>query len=277
MKQKTVALAVFGSTVAIVTVGLYANWIKPPVDSRHTMSQSGHNSLASYGRNFADDRIMVGESHFVFVGKIIRQIGNEFVDGIPATQFEVEPLLNIKGMLDKTIILAQMGVSYDNGKLTSYEGDKPLVPGATYLFATQYGVTQNGVRRELYAISAPQYDRALIADDPGLTNDDLKALAERNERVTAYQNAYPNEMPPKGAVEHGTAWNNYQSFQSGHLLTPPSFEASPATNAPAGDSVSSPIPSDAPTGDVASPTAAPATDSPAPSPVDSGTAAPSES
>src|SRR5438132_10007795 len=108
-QRKTAAVAVTCVTVAIVAVGFYGHWFTSTV-GRQPKIQNGRNSLASYGRNYADDRNMVGESHFVFVGKIVRQTGNEFVDGIPATQFEVEPLLNIKGILQQRIILAQMGV-----------------------------------------------------------------------------------------------------------------------------------------------------------------------
>jgi hypothetical protein len=184
-------------------------------------------SLASYGRNVADDRVMVGESHYIFVGKILAKTSEDLVDGIPATQYLVKIISNVKGVLHDNVTVAQMGVRYYDGKLTSYEGDTPLITGATYLFATQYGITSSGERQVLYAISAPPYDRELITEDATLSDTELMARAEGNSRVKAFEMAYPNELPSKGEVEGGTNWNNYQSFLSGHLLTPPPVVSSP--------------------------------------------------
>jgi hypothetical protein len=109
----------------------------------------------------------------------------------------------------------------------------------------------------------------------------LKALAEKNDKVIAFQNAYPNEILPPGEVERNTAWNNYQSLQSGHLLTPPPFvgsnsDVSPET-LPANDTAQQP---NTPTAESVSPSATPVesvapTDmpSPTPSPTDSVPAA----
>ncbi len=130
------------------------------------------------------------------------------------------------------------------------------------LFATRH------VDDPWYHISVPPYDRHLISRDTSLSDAQLSAIAESDERVIALKNAYPREILSPADVGHNTTYNSYQSLQSGHLFTPPSDVSAPspvdaASNAPV-------APSDAPTNDVASPT--PSIDATAPtdaSPTDS--------
>jgi len=52
---------------------------------------------AMYPANFADDRILMGASHDVFIGRVISQIGTQVIGGAPQTQFTVSVIANIKG------------------------------------------------------------------------------------------------------------------------------------------------------------------------------------
>lgn len=61
-------------------------------------------------------------------------------------------------------------------------GVQGLNTGATYVFAALYDP-----RQDLYGIGAPEYDRKMISDDPNLGNDQLKGLAEQDERVKQLQ------------------------------------------------------------------------------------------
>jgi len=181
-----------------------------------------------------DDRYLMGMSHYVFVGKVHTKTGSDFmVDVLPSALYEVEVILNIKGILQGNVTIAQLGIThYRNGRLYSIFGDNPLQPGATYLFATRYLVKDN-----MYAISGPPYDRKLMTSDSGLSNAQLKELALKDERVRALQAAYPNEILSRNDdINGGTAWNNYKSFQSGHLFAPPPFVESNPSDAPATES-----------------------------------------
>ncbi len=186
------------------------------------------NGDAQYAYDFDDNRIMVGSAHYIFVGKVLSQVGDETLDGIiAATQFKVDVIVNIKGNISGSVIVNQLGVVVKNGRLTSYNGDKPLQVGATYLFAARYD-------KNWYHISVPPYDRKLISAEPELSVDQLKALAEQDERVIALRASYPYEKLSPADVLSGITYNSYESLKSGHLFTPPPFVPG-ATNVPAGE------------------------------------------
>src|SRR5208283_2855484 len=65
----------------------------------------------------------------------------------------------------------------------------------------------------------------------------LKTIAELNPRVIALEAAYPNEKVDSYDVTHNTAYNSYQSLQSGQLFTPPPFVESSPSVAPATESI----------------------------------------
>lgn len=110
-------------------------------------------SEISYGNadfvNVTDDRELIGAVHNVFFGKVIAQTGNK-INTVPAgkaggfspqTQFSVEVLENVKGNLNGMITVNQYGGYKEEGnvnRLVLIEGDKPLEPGKTYLFATRF-------------------------------------------------------------------------------------------------------------------------------------------
>src|SRR5262245_44833860 len=71
---------------------------------------------ASYPADFSDDRVLVGESHNIFVAKIIRQIGERERGIGPETQFQATVIKNIKGDLQGNVVIDQSG-GYRNGTL----------------------------------------------------------------------------------------------------------------------------------------------------------------
>jgi hypothetical protein len=89
--------------------------------------------------DFNDKRKLVGESDNVFIGEVIKQVGEEDLTGKPNTQFTVKVLTNIKGNLEGTVTVNQEAGYYkENGELYLLltEGDELLIPNETYLFTS---------------------------------------------------------------------------------------------------------------------------------------------
>jgi len=153
-------------------------------------------------------------------------------------EYKVSVLLNIKGNLEGIVVM--------------YGHD--LQPGSTYLV----GARRRFSNSQIISVFVP--GRKLISSDETLPDDQLKLLAEKDERVLALQQAYPTEVLPLSDVQRGTAWNNYQSLQSGNLLTPPSD--SPGVQAPTTEPAASVSPANTAAESIAP--SAPADTSPAP-------------
>lgn len=88
---------------------------------------------------YSDKRSISDDSENIFIGEVIKQVGNENFQGKPSTQFSVRITQNIKGgFLDDIIVNQQAGYYKEKGKLylSKYEGDAVLKPGSMYLFAT---------------------------------------------------------------------------------------------------------------------------------------------
>lgn len=153
----------------------------------------------SYGHadsviNVTDDRELVGAVHNVFIGNVIAQTGNKpntpppeagDTPGFsPQTQFSVEIMENIKGNLNGTITVSQYGgyIEKDGvNRLVLIEGDKPLEPGKTYLFATRFNDIDGW-----YTIFVPAYGDLPITDQT-----DKKNMVER------FKKAFAQEIPIK--------------------------------------------------------------------------------
>jgi hypothetical protein len=200
--------------------------------------ESGRDGSSSV--DLSDDRNLLGIAHYLFIGKVISQGEPKKLSIFTLYPYTMDVLLNIKGTLQGAVTV------YTHG----------LQPGSTYLLGARWNENDWGL------ITSFLDGRELLSSDETLTSEQLTSLAEKNDRVIALQKAYPNEISFYGDVMHPTTWNSYQSLQSGHLLTPPPFEPSPAANAPANNSATSPVPVNVSTIDAASPT--PSTDTTAP-------------
>lgn len=166
--------------------------------------------------DFSDDRVLMGASQNVFVGKVIKQVGTKsFGATFPETQFLVEIVFNLKGNLSGEVSINQPG-GYRNGTLTITDDGDPRVshdgagylfaPGSTYLFATRYSKKNN-----IYGVSS-SYTWKLISANKTLTTNQLRTLSVNNERVKKLQTVYPNEiLSPFDIETHNTA-NSFQSL-----------------------------------------------------------------
>lgn len=166
--------------------------------------------------DFSDDRVLMGASQNVFVGKVIKQVGTKsFGATFPETQFLVEVVSNLKGNLNGEVAINQPG-GYRNGTLTIMDDGDPHVssngkgylfaPGSTYLFATRYSKKNN-----IYGVSS-SYTWKLISTNKTLTTNQLRTLSVGSERVKKLQTVYPNEiLSPFDVEAHNTA-NSFQSL-----------------------------------------------------------------
>lgn len=214
IRRFTIKNIIIGSVILVVVfgIGLYTNIIKLPITNIISLQ---------YAADFSDDRILMGASHNVFVGKVIKQVGNKSIDDTPKTQFAVEVIHNIKGSLQGTVVVDQTG-GYKNGILYLAHGGDVVGPvdpadkgsadtdtlfevGATYLFATRYSERDNW-----YTFISHPNGRKLISRDANLDKTKLEALSQNNERVVVLREAYKNEILLDVDVKTNNARNSYK-------------------------------------------------------------------
>jgi hypothetical protein len=172
-----------------------------------------------YAADFSNDKILMGASHNVFVGKVIQKIGTKERGIGPETQFSVEVIDNIKGNLKGIVTLDQEG-GYENGAVyvvddgtSSLKGSAInsyfLNPGSTYLFATRYSKKENW-----YTLNPYPTARELLSISVNNINDSqLKTLAEDDPRVQALKMAYPHEILLDADIKNSNTLNSYKSIQ----------------------------------------------------------------
>ena len=171
----------------------------------------------SYVADFAKDDILLGSSHNVFIGRVIKQEGIKSRFATPETQFKVEVISNIKGDLRGTVTVDQFG-GYKNGVLYTVSDDNPdpkannsdsylLQEGNTYLLATRYNETE-----DWYTLNSFYTAKKLLSTDKNMNPSDLKALADSDERVKALKEAYPKEKLLDADISHGNTKNSFVSL-----------------------------------------------------------------
>ncbi|MDO8659307.1 MAG: hypothetical protein Q7K54_01775 [Candidatus Parcubacteria bacterium] len=208
MTKKIVKNIIIGSIVlvAILGIGLYTNTIKLPI-TREIHVQ--------YVADFSDDRILMGASHNVFVGKVIKQVGDKRLGETPETQFTVEVLSNIKGDLQGTIVVNQLG-GYKYGMLYVVDSGDTVGPiskntdlllkiGTTYLFATRYNSEENWHT----AIFHPNAGK-VISQEGNLSTGQLQVLAGSDKKVSLLREAYKNEILLDVDIKNNNTRNSYQ-------------------------------------------------------------------
>jgi hypothetical protein len=168
--------------------------------------------------DFSNDKLLMGASHNVFVGKVKTQVSTKDRGAGPETQFAVDVVHNIKGSLTGTVKINQFG-GYQNGILylmdsdifepsdsSQGHGDKLLEPGKTYLFSTRYNPEENW-----YTLVSHSNSRKLMSSDKNLKISQLKSLSEKDPRVIQLQEAYKNEILFDIDVKTNNTRNSYAS------------------------------------------------------------------
>ena len=80
----------------------------------------------------------VKEAENVFIGKVLKKVGNEKRDSMPETQFKVHVEESIKGSLQGNVIVNQWaGYDVITKSIVLFEGDTLIEEGETYLFTTK--------------------------------------------------------------------------------------------------------------------------------------------
>lgn len=196
-------------TLSVVGVGLYIGAQKEIVGTGEIHFQ--------YPADFSDDRILVGASHNIFVGKVIKQVGNKSIGAAPETQFEVEVIDNIKGDLKGVVVVNQMGgymdgilyVIHDDIVIPGEEKKNTLLnSGETYLFASRFNENENW-----HVLNSHPNATKLISKDSNLTIAELKNLAKNDEKVIKFREAYKNEILLDVDVKNNNTRNSYESLQ----------------------------------------------------------------
>jgi len=163
-----------------------------------------------YGFDPSDTKELVKNSDNVFVGTVLKKIGEKQLGEFSYPIFSVQVVSNIKGEAVGSVKIVQSDVGYRGGKTYISEGDVStsgkmnsgdilLTIGATYVFSALY--VKNDVQ---YGISAAPYDRALITTTSGLSGSQLGELALQNQRVKEFSRA---------ATELGQSYKFQESFQ----------------------------------------------------------------
>jgi hypothetical protein len=177
----------------------------------------------SYAADFSNDKALVGASHNIFAGKVMKQIGTKERGIGPETQFSVEVIDNIKGDLSGIVTLNQEG-GYRDGVLYIVGGDENsddsdilapshnketylLQAGSTYLFATRYNKEENW-----YTLNSYPAAKKLLSSDVNMSKAALKDLAEDNWRVKALKSVYPKEILLDADVKNSNTLNSFKSI-----------------------------------------------------------------
>ena len=160
-----------------------------------------------YAANYADNSILLGASHNVFVGKVIAQAGNKELAGSPTTQFSVDVIANMKGDIKDTVVVNQLGGYRDGTLYLMDEESKLLEIGSTYLFATRYNAED-----DTYTLNSHPNASKLLSTDAGLSKKDLKDLSDQDEKVKTLEAAYPDEKLLDADIAHGNTRNEFKSL-----------------------------------------------------------------
>lgn len=166
---------------------------------------------AQYAADFSDNKVLMGASHNVFIGKVVRQVGDKERGIGPETQFQVAVIDNIKGDLHGTVTVNQQG-GYKDGVLYVVGedgGGSLLQPGSTYLFATRYNEQQ-----DWYTLNSYPAASKLLSSNANAQTASLKTLADNDSRVQQLKAAYPHEILIDADIAHNNTRNSFESVQA---------------------------------------------------------------
>lgn len=131
------------------------------------------NKTYPFKENYEDKRKLADAVDNIFIGEVIRVVGNEVYTNGPNTQYSVRITQNIKAALLGDITVNQKGGYYkENGKLflLNYEKSPLLKEKQMYLFAVS--ATKNG-----YFEMIPKYGNVQLDNE----DEKLKIIEEFRE------------------------------------------------------------------------------------------------
>jgi len=188
-------------------VGLHSNVIRLPFPVQYSNTVSGV--------NFAADVELVGAAHNVFVGKVVRKLGNDVQDGIAFTSYEVAVMSNVKGKLQGTVTVFQQG-GYKNGFLHVMRSDDspktgiPLLEvGSTYLLASRHRM-----EKDWHYLLPTMRAEEIISSDPEFGSENDMSAIGGSPRIAALRAAYINEVVPSADIAHDKDFNSFGNSMS---------------------------------------------------------------
>lgn len=202
----------------ILTVTAVIFLSSPLIASKQSSAKPNLTSIVGieprYAANFSDDRVLMGASHNVFVGKVLKQIGVKERGIGPETQFAVLIISNIKGNLNGIVKVDQQG-GYEGKILYIIKNDLSgqgevaslLHEGNTYLLATRYNA-----REGWYTLNSFPTASKLITDNGSLNLPHIASLVASDPRVKQLIAAYPSEIAFPPDILHNSARNSYQTL-----------------------------------------------------------------
>ena len=168
-------------------------------------SNKGSATVSALYPNLSKNEVLVGDSHNIFVGKVIKAAGTvsgKGGDKLSYKQFEVKVLLNIKGDLNGLVLVDIAGFG---NRIVSYSTN--LGVGATYLMATRYHQQYDS-----HTLIEESHGWKLLSGNNTLSDSELIDLAQKDARVNELRIAYPNEIVREGEIRAGVARNRFLSL-----------------------------------------------------------------
>ncbi len=221
-KDVLLVVSLLGISIGLLTFNHARDGISVPVNNTLPMVKQID---VQYAADFSDDRVLMGASHNVFVGKVIQQTGTKERGIGPETQYQVQIIDNVKGNLSGVVTVDQQG-GYKNGVLYVVGGDTVapaqdgsnylLQTGSTYLFATRYNSSENWYTLNSYPTASKK-----LSTNTLLSVNSLKAIAKKDPRFMALQVAYQHEVPLDADVKHNNVLNSYAAIVDAALSNNP--------------------------------------------------------
>ncbi len=208
-KTLTISLITLGAFIAFIAL---ASTAFPEKQHIALVTHPVHAAKTSYAHplyaaNYADNAILMGASHNVFVGKVIAQVGENPIAGRPTTQFSVQVIKNIKGDLKDMVVLNQLGGYRDGILYLMDEESTMLLPGSTYLFATRYNPED-----DTHTLNSHVNASKLLSSDTNLDSASLQTLAGQDEKVKTLEAAYPDEVLLDADIAHQNTRNAFKDL-----------------------------------------------------------------
>lgn len=174
--------------VALGGVALYIIATAGTATAHHGVHTREIHVFGDYAFNVEDERKLVGFADNVFVGRVVEQLGTNGQThsgdtDLPHTQYSVEVLENVKGNLEGSVTVSQIG-GYDpqENAVVLVKNDRLLEPGQTVLFSTRFDES-NGWH---------------VITVNGYGDERIESPQERSDLVQEFEKAKQEQIDPTG-------------------------------------------------------------------------------
>lgn len=162
----------------------------------------------SFSIDVDDPRATVGDTDYVFVGRVMQQNQTSYKDTVtletanggtkevstPYSNYTVSVLRNIKGNLktDTPIPIQKFGgIDKDNSEIVLYEDDRLPAVNKTYVFLA-YAQDDGSL-----LVSGPNSNIIVEEIDNTVTAKNISSYAKKSDVISDYKNAYKHQIVTK--------------------------------------------------------------------------------